>query len=80
MNMGIHATKIAPLNTEIHVSKIALRLRIAGALIFLGVLIEAFTLDWNNPIAFLVFLGIGGLLIGLGAVFYLLSVVSPSIA
>lgn len=56
------------------------RLRIAGALIFVGLLIEALTLSWNNPIAFLVFLGIGGLLILIGIVFYLLSLVSPSAA
>ena len=58
--------------------QIASRLRIAGTLIFLGLLIEGFTLTWNNPIAFLVFLAIGGLLIVLGIVFYLLSLVSAS--
>lgn len=58
--------------------KITARLRIAGVLIFIGLLIEAFTLTWNNPIAFLVFLGVGGLLIGLGILFYLLSLVPPS--
>ena len=54
------------------------RLRLAGVLIFCGLLIEAFTLTWNNPIAFLVFLGIGGLLMALGILFYLLSLVSLS--
>lgn len=54
------------------------RLRVAGALVFVGLLIEALTLTWNNPIAFLVFLGIGGLLIGLGILVYLLSLVSQS--
>jgi len=58
--------------------KIAPRLRISGGLISLGLLIEAFTLSWNNPVAFLVFLGIGGLLLAVGIVFYLLSLVSPS--
>jgi hypothetical protein len=62
--------------TKIQALGIAPRLRIAGALIFFGLLIEALTLEWNNPIAFLVFLGIGGLLIGLGIVFYLLTLVS----
>ena len=57
------------MNTEVQTRSIAYRLRIAGTLIFFGLLIEAFTLTWNNPIAFLVFLGIGGLLIGLGIVF-----------
>ena len=60
--------------------KITAWLRIAGLLIFLGLVIEAFTLTWNNPIAFLVFLGIGGLLILTGIVCYLLSLVSPSAA
>lgn len=60
--------------------KMTSRLRIAGVLVFIGVVIEAFTLTWNNPIAFLVFLGIGGLLIFVGIVFYLLSLVSPSAA
>jgi uncharacterized membrane protein len=63
---------------EIQMTKIEPRLRIAGALIFLGLLIEALTLEWNSPMAFLVFLGVGGLLIGLGVVFYLFSLVSPS--
>ena len=56
--------------------KMTARLRIAGVLIFVGLLIEVFTLTWNNPIAFLVFLGIGGLLIGVGILLYLLSLVS----
>ena len=66
------------MSTEIQIPEIARRLRIAGALIFLGLLIEALTLEWNSPMAFLVFLGLGGLLIGLGVAFYLFSLVSPS--
>lgn len=58
--------------------KMTARLRIAGVLVFVGLLIEAFTLTWNNPIAFIVFLAVGGLMIGLGILFYLLSLVSPS--
>jgi hypothetical protein len=54
---------------------IAPRLRLAGTLIALGLLVELLTLSWNNPIAFLVFLGIGGLLIFLGIVVFLLSLV-----
>jgi hypothetical protein len=66
------------MSAEIQITEIAPRLRIAGVLIFLGLLIEALTLEWNSPMAFLVFLGLGGLLIGLGVVFYLFSLVSPS--
>jgi len=61
---------------EIQELKIAPRLRAAGLLIVLGLLIEIFTLKWNHPISFLVFLGIGGLLIFIGIVIYLLSLVS----
>ena len=60
--------------------KMTSRLRIAGVLVFLGLVVELLTLSWNNPIAFLVFLGIGGLLIALGILFYLLSLVSPAAA
>ena len=60
--------------------KMTVRLRIAAVLISVGLLIEGITLTWNNPIAFLVFLGIGGLLISLGILFYLVSLVSPSAA
>ena len=67
------------MNTEVQRTGMAPRLRIAGVLIFLGLLIEALTLTWNNPVAFLVFLGLGGLLIGLGIVFYLLSLTSTSV-
>jgi hypothetical protein len=80
MNTEIHASKIALLDTETHVPRFTLRLRTSGALIFLGVLIETLTLEWNSPIAFLVFLGMGGLLIGLGVTLYLLSLVSPSMS
>lgn len=58
--------------------KMTARLKIAGVLILTGLLIEGLTLTWNNPIAFLVFLGLGGLLIILGILFYLLSLVSPT--
>ena len=52
------------------------RLRIAGILIVVGLLIEAWTLHWNSPIGFLVFLGIGGLFIGCGIVTYFLALIS----
>ena len=54
------------------------RLQIAGVLVVLGLIVEAWTLRSNNPIAFLIFLGIGGLMIFLGIVIYLLSLVSPA--
>ena len=52
------------------------RLRLAAILIVVGLLIEAWTMSWNSPIGFLVFLGIGGIFIGLGILIYLLALVS----
>lgn len=52
------------------------RLRLAAILIVVGLLIEAWTLSWNSPIGFLVFLGIGGFFIALGILIYLLTLVS----
>ncbi|HWO00157.1 MAG TPA: hypothetical protein VNS63_12910 [Blastocatellia bacterium] len=52
------------------------RLRIAGTLVVLGLLIELISLLWSHPIAFIVFVAAGGLLIGVGIVIYLYSLVS----
>ena len=52
------------------------RIRISGVLIVLGLIIEAFSLIWIHALAFLIFAGIGGLLIGLGILTYLYSLVS----
>jgi hypothetical protein len=42
------------------------RLQFAGILMLLGLLVEAFFLFWTRPIGFVLFLGIGGLLLTLG--------------
>ncbi len=52
------------------------RLRISGILVILGLLVEAFSLLWTHPIAFLVFMFLGGAFMGLGIIFYLYSLVS----
>jgi hypothetical protein len=49
------------------------RLRIAAALVSAGLLVELMTLFWSHPTAFLVFLLLGGSLIVLGVLVYLLS-------
>jgi len=56
---------------------IAKRLRLAGTLIALGLVVEAVSLSWNHPLSFVAFLGIGGLLLFLGIVVYLAALVSP---
>ncbi len=50
------------------------RLRLAGLLLTLGLLIEAATLFWSHPTAFLVFLLLGGALVAAGIVLYLLAI------
>ena len=53
------------------------RLRIAGTLIVLGLIVEALSLIWNHPLSFVAFLGIGGILLFLGIVAYLTALVQP---
>jgi hypothetical protein len=56
------------------------RLRFAGICLAVGLLIEALCLMWATPIAFIVFVAMGGLLIAVGLAVYLYSVVSTSVA
>jgi len=55
----------------------AKRLRLAGTLIALGLVVEGLSLSWNHPLSFVAFLSIGGLLLFLGIVVYLTALVSP---
>jgi hypothetical protein len=52
------------------------RLQISGILIILGLLAEAMCLFWARPLSFVLFISIGGALLILGLVVYLLSLVS----
>jgi predicted membrane channel-forming protein YqfA (hemolysin III family) len=49
------------------------RLRISATLVVAGLLVELITLFWSHPTTFLVFLFLGGSLIVLGVLVYLLS-------
>ena len=51
------------------------RLQFAGSLLILGLLIEAISVVWTRPIAFVVFLGLGGLLFAAGILLYLYSLI-----
>jgi hypothetical protein len=44
--------------------------------VILGLSVEVLCLFWTRPIAFVIFLGVGGVLLGLGMLLYLLSLVS----
>jgi hypothetical protein len=52
------------------------RLQVAGVFLILGLGVEALCLVWKGPLAFLVFLGLGGILLLAGIVVYLFSLVS----
>ena len=52
------------------------RLRIAGTLLVLGLLIELGSLLWSHPLAFILFIVVGGLLMAAGILVYLYSLVS----
>ncbi len=56
------------------------QLRLAGVCLAIGLLIEAICLIWATPIAFIVFVAIGGLLIFIGLLLYLRLQVSTSAA
>ena len=49
------------------------RLQVSGILLIAGLLIEAVCLLWARPISFLILLAIGGTLLFLGVLMYLLS-------
>ncbi len=50
------------------------RLKLAGLLVALGLIVEALTMFWRHPTAFLVFLFLGALLVVAGVLLYLLTI------
>jgi hypothetical protein len=52
------------------------RLQISGVLVIVGLLAEAVCLLWSRPLAFVVLVAFGGLLISVGVLFFLYSLVS----
>lgn len=52
------------------------RLKLSGLLVALGLIVQALTLFWPHPTAFLVFLFLGGTLVAVGVLIYLFSIVS----
>jgi len=51
-------------------------LRTAGILVIAGLIVEALSLVWNHPLSFVAFMGIGGLLMAAGILWYLWALVS----
>jgi hypothetical protein len=58
-------------------ASISKKLRPAGALIALGLLVEGLSLVWNHPLSFIAFLGAGGLMMFIGIAIYLIALVTP---
>jgi hypothetical protein len=54
-------------------AKLFTRLRRAGALLVLGLAVEAGSLLWTRPPTFLLFLGVGATLVGLAVLLFLLT-------
>jgi hypothetical protein len=58
------------------VNQLDKRRQVAGIFIVLGLVIEALCLIWSTPIAFVIFVAIGGFLMFAGIVLFLYSLVS----
>ena len=55
------------------------RLQISGIILILGLLAEGICLLGRGPIAFILFVGLGGLLFGAGILLYLYSLVGVKV-
>ena len=56
------------------------RLKLAGILVALGLIIEALTMFWRHPTAFLVFLFLGALLVAAGVLLYLFTIATYAVS
>jgi hypothetical protein len=56
------------------------RLRLAALLVMVGIVVEIASLTWRHPTAFIVFVGIGGLLMAAGMSTFLWTIVSPGVS
>jgi hypothetical protein len=61
---------------KIQANSLAARLRISGAFIVAGLLVQAVSLFWNHPLSFIAFATIGALFLAIGIVLYLFTLVS----
>jgi hypothetical protein len=59
-------------------SSMAIKLRVSGILLLLGLLVTIFSLILRSPLAFLIFAGVGGLFVLAGLAVYLYSLLETS--
>ena len=64
--------------TDTNTGFMAKKLRLAGALVIAGLVIEGVTLWWNHPLSFIAFIALGGLLMAAGISIYLFALVTPT--
>jgi hypothetical protein len=57
-------------------SKLERRLRVSGILVLAGLVVELVTLFWSYPTAFLLFIFLGGVLMLIGMVIFLLALLA----
>ncbi len=55
------------------------RLQISGIILILGLVVEALCLLGHGPIAFIVYVGLGGVLFAVGILLYLYSLASAKV-
>jgi hypothetical protein len=56
-------------------SKLSMPFQLSGILLVIGLCIEAISLFWIHPLAFLAFFVLGGLFLGAGVLLYLSSII-----
>ena len=61
---------------ENQINPIHSRLRLAGTLIMVGLVVQALSLLWNHPLSFITFVSLSGLLLDLGIILYLFALVN----
>ena len=60
------------------VSKMQRRIRTSSTLVLLGLIVELVSLLWSHPTAFILFLMLGALLMGVGILIYFYSLVTAT--
>ena len=58
-------------------SRLQRKLKTAAYLLIFGLAVEGITLHWAYPTSFLLFTGLGGLLVLAGIAFYLIAIITP---
>jgi len=57
-------------------SRLQRKLKTAGWLLIVGLVVEAVSIYWANPTSFLLFIFLGGMLVLLGLAIYLIAIVT----